>query len=310
MTHRYIFNYHDGDVYWCTADVGWITGHSYGVYGPLCNGATSVMFEGVAHFPTPARCWEIIDKYQVNIFYTAPTLIRALRHEGNQWLETTQRTSLRILGTVGEPINPEVSEWYYAMVGHKRCSVVDTWWQTETGGILISPIPGVTAFTPGSAAWPFFGVVPAVVDERGNNLPANQMGKLVITQPWPGMMKGVYGDKKRFQETYFQPFPGNYLSGDNAHYDEQGYYWINGRSDDVIKVSGHRIGTEEIESALVSVAQVSEAAVVAVPDAIKGESIYAFVTLLASIKPSEKLKKILIQQVSEKIGWIAKPDYI
>lgn len=310
MTFRTIFNYHDGDIFWCTADVGWVTGHSYVVYGPLSNGATSLIFEGVPNYPTPARFWEIVDKYQVNIFYTAPTAIRALRQEGDEWVKRTKRDSLKILGTVGEPINPDVWEWYYQEIGQSRCPIVDTWWQTETGGILISPLPGATALKPGAASWPFFGIVAQVVDDHGNEVAVDQLGKLVITQPWPGMMKTVFGDQKRFVETYFKEFPGRYLTGDNAHKDSEGYFWITGRNDDVIKISGHRLGTEEVESALLGNHHVAEAAVVSVPHEIKGESIYAFVTLLTGKKGSEKLKKELIQQVRDSIGPIATPEYI
>ncbi len=310
ITHKYVFNYQADDIYWCTADVGWITGHSYGVYGPFCNGATSVIFEGIPNFPTPSRCWEIIDKYNVTIFYTAPTALRSLRREGDQWVEKTKRDSLKILGTVGEPINPDTWQWYFDIVGDRHCPIVDTWWQTETGGILISPIPGATPLKPGSASWPFLGVVPAVVDDKGSEVPVDQLGKLVITQPWPGMMRTVYGDKKRFAETYFTEFSGKYLTGDNAHVDSEGYFWITGRNDDVIKISGHRIGTEEIESALVTHPDVAEAAVVAVPHEVKGESIYAFVTLFAGKKPSEALRKALVAQVRKVIGPIAAPDYI
>jgi acetyl-CoA synthetase len=310
ITHRYIFDYHDQEIFWCTADVGWVTGHSYTVYGPLCNGATTLLFEGIPTYPNASRCWEVIDKHSVNIFYTAPTALRALRREGNDWVTKSNRKSLRLLGTVGEPINPDTWEWYYTVVGDSQCPIVDTWWQTETGGILISPFPGATPLKPGSAAWPFFGVLPQVVDDQGNVVAENQMGKLVISTPWPGMMKTVYGDKKRFAETYFKEFPGKYLTGDNAHCDAQGYFWITGRNDDVIKISGHRIGTEEIESALVSHAGVAEAAVVAVPHDIKGETIYAFITLLSGIKSSKTLKKELIDQVRSVIGPIATPDYI
>ncbi len=310
MTYRYIFDYQEGDIYWCTADAGWITGHTYVVYGPLSNGSTIVLHEGIPNYPTPARCWEIIDKYKVNIFYTAPTAIRALRQEGDEWVKKSDRSSLRLLGTVGEPINPEVWKWFYHVVGEDRCPIVDTWWQTETGGALISPQPGVTPLKPGSAAWPFFGIVPDIVDDEGKSVPVDQMGKLVIKKPWPGLMKTVYGDKKRFQETYFTEFPGCYVTGDNAHCDADGYYWITGRNDDVIKVSGHRIGTEEVESALVANASVAEAAVVAVAHEIKGESIYAFVVLRAGVNASEKLSKELIQQVRSSIGAIATPEVI
>jgi acetyl-CoA synthetase len=310
MTHKYIFDYHENDVYWCSADIGWVTGHSYLVYGPLCNGATSLVFEGVPTYPTPARFWEIIDKHQVTTFYTAPTAIRALRREGDTWVKNTNRQSLKLLGTVGEPINPDVWEWYNEVVGDKRCPVIDTWWQTETGGILISPLPGATALKPGSATKPFFGIVPAVVDDDGQEVPDGTMGKLVIKQPWPGMMQTIYGDRARFAETYFKEFPGCYLTGDNARRDADGYFWIMGRNDDVIKIAGHRIGTGEVESAFIENNAVSEAGVVAVPDEIKGESIYAFVTLKSKIKPSEELKKELIQQVRHSIGAIATPKYI
>lgn len=309
MTFKYIFNYRDGDIFWCTADIGWITGHSYLIYGPLCNGATTLMFEGTPHHPTPARYWEIIDKHQVSIFYTAPTAIRALRHDGDQWINQTERKSLRLLGTVGEPINPDVWEWYFDKVGEKRCPVVDTWWQTETGGILISPLPGTTSPKAGSAAWPFFGVLAAVVDEDGNEVPDGQMGKLIIKQPWPGMMQTIYGNRERF-EAYFKEYPHNYLTGDDAKRDADGYFWIMGRNDDVIKVSGHRIGTGEIENAFLSHPKVSEAGVVAIPHDIKGESIYAFITLKASVKPTAALKKELIAQVRQSIGPIAAPDTI
>jgi acetyl-CoA synthetase len=310
MTFKYIFNYHDGDVYWCTADVGWITGHSYGIYGPLANGATIVLFEGVPNFPTPARFWQIIDKHQVNIFYTAPTAIRALRREGDEWVTQTSRKSLQLLGSVGEPINPEAWHWYDKVVGEQRCPIVDTWWQTETGGIMISPLPNATPLKAGSAAWPFFGIKPSIVDDQGHAVAANAMGNLLITQPWPGMMQTVYGDHERFKSAYFQAFPGNYLSGDQAHCDAEGYYWISGRSDDVIKVSGHRIGTEEIESALLVNPAVSEAAVVGVPDEVKGQAIYAFVNLKMHQQPSDALKQALIQEVRQQIGPIATPSVI
>ncbi len=310
MTFKYIFDYHDNDVYWCTADIGWVTGHSYLVYGPLCNGAISLVFEGVPNYPTPSRFWEVIDKHQVNIFYTAPTAIRALRREGDKWVKKTKRQSLKLLGTVGEPINPDVWDWYYQTIGEGRCPIVDTWWQTETGGILISPLPGATALKPGSAAKPFFGIVPAIVDEKGNEVPVGKMGKLIIKQPWPGMLQTVYGDRDRFVSTYFKDVPGNYLTGDNARCDEDGYYWITGRNDDVIKVAGHRIGTGEIESAFIENSHVSEVGVVAVTDDVKGESIYAFVTLKSGVKPSEELKKELVQQVRHAIGAIATPRYI
>lgn len=310
MTHQYIFDYHADEIYWCTADAGWITGHSYGIYAPLINGATTLLFEGVPNYPTPARFWEMIDRHNVNIFYTAPTAIRALRREGDQWLEKTSRESLRILGSVGEPINPEAWKWYYEIVGKNRCPIVDTWWQTETGGIMISPLPGATPLKPGSAAWPFFGVSLAIVDDQGRELPDNTMGNLIITKPWPGMMQTVYQDKERFIKTYFQEIPNNYLSGDLAYRDADGYYWISGRSDDVIKISGHRIGTQEVESALISHHAVSEAAVVAIPDEIKGQNIYAFVTLKTGIQSSEQLKKELSDTVRNVIGAIATPKHI
>ena len=305
ITHQIIFDYHPPEIYWCTADAGWITGHSYGIYGPLLNGATTLLFEGIPSYPTMSRFWEIIDKHQVNIFYTAPTAIRALRRECDKWVKKSSRKSLRILGTVGEPINPEAWTWYDEVVGEKRCPIVDTWWQTETGGIMISPLPGATPLKPGSAAWPFFGVALAIVDDKGKELPANKMGNLVITQPWPGMMQTVYQDKKRFVKTYFKEFPGKYLTGDLAYRDADGYYWISGRSDDVIKISGHRIGTQEVESALIAHQAVSEAAVVAIPDEIKGQSIYAFVTLKSGMKPSDYLKKELVSAVKDAIGPIA-----
>lgn len=310
ITHQYIFDYHEEDVYWCTADVGWVTGHSYLVYGPLANGATTLVFEGVPDYPTPSRFWEVVDKYGVNIIYTSPTAIRALRREGDQWVTATNRKSLRILGTVGEPINPEVWEWYFNVVGSGRCPVVDTWWQTETGGIMISALPGATLLKPGAAAWPFFGIKPAIFDDQGAPLPANKMGKLVLTQPWPGMAKTIYGNPARFFNAYFRDFPGVYLAGDDAYCDEQGYFWIAGRNDDVLKISGHRIGTAEVESAFLRDPVVAEAAVVPVPHEIKGEAIYAFITLKAGIEGSETLKKELIAKVREVIGAIATPDYI
>ena len=305
-----IFDYQEGEVHWCTADVGWITGHSYTVYGPLCNGATTLIFEGIPTYPDASRYWNIVDKYHVNIFYTAPTAIRALRRDGDEWLNHSNRKSLRVLGTVGEPINPDVWEWYYEHVGQDRCPIVDTWWQTETGGVLISALPGAMPLKPGSAARPFFGVAPAILDDNGQVLAANKMGKLVITQPWPGMMQTIYGDHERFVSTYFKEFPGNYLTGDDARCDEDGYYWIVGRNDDVLKISGHRIGTGELENAFLKDAAVAEAAVVAVPNDIKGESIYAFITLKENIQATEALKKELIQQVRATIGAIATPDYI
>jgi acetyl-CoA synthetase len=310
MTFRYVFDYRKDDIFWCTADVGWITGHSYCVYGPLANGATVVMFEGVPNYPDFSRFWQVIDKYRVTIFYTAPTAIRALRREGDEWVKATRRDSLRLLGTVGEPINAEACRWYYTVVGDSRCPVVDTWWQTETGGIMISPLPFATPFKPGAAAWPFFGIVPAILDTDGEPVPAGTMGKLVITQPWPGMMQTVYGNTERFIKGYFSEYPGKYLTGDQAKQDEDGYYWIAGRSDDIIKISGHRVGTQEVESALIQHLSVSEAAVVGVADAIKGQGIYAFVHLKIGIKGTEELKLELIDVVRKVIGPIALPDKI
>ena len=305
ITHKIIFDYHEKEIFWCTADVGWITGHTYVVYGPLANAATILIYEGVPNYPTPARFWEVIDKHKVNIFYTAPTAIRALRREGDKWVNQTSRESLRLLGTVGEPINPDAWEWYFEVVGNGKCPVVDTWWQTETGGIMISPFPGATPLKPGSASWPFFGVVAEIVDDKGKTLPDGKMGKLVITEPWPGMMQTVYGDRDRFVETYFKEFPGKYLTGDQAYRDSDGYFWISGRDDDVLKISGHRIGSQEVESALIHHPQVSETAVVAVPDEVKGQGIYAFVTLKSGNKPSDQLKKELIETVRDAIGPIA-----
>lgn len=309
-TFYFIFDYQEGEVHWCTADVGWITGHSYTVYGPLCNGATTLIFEGIPTYPDASRYWDIVDKYHVNIFYTAPTAIRALRRDGDEWLNHSSRQSLRVLGTVGEPINPDVWEWYYQHVGQDRCPIVDTWWQTETGGVLISALPGAMPLKPGSAARPFFGVAPAIMDDSGQVLPVNKMGKLVITQPWPGMMQTIYGDHDRFVRAYFKEFPGNYLTGDDARCDDDGYFWVVGRNDDVLKISGHRIGTGELENAFLKDAAVAEAAVVAVPNDIKGESIYAFITLKENIEATEALKRELIQQVRVTIGAIATPDYI
>jgi acetyl-CoA synthetase len=309
-SHRYIFDYHDGDIYWCTADVGWVTGHTYIVYGPLANGATTLMFEGVPTYPDSSRFWQVVDKHQVNIFYTAPTAIRALMREGNDPVTKTSRASLRILGTVGEPINPEAWEWYYHVVGDEHCPIVDTWWQTETGGVLITPLPGATALKPGSASKPFFGVVPAILDAEGNELEGEAEGSLVITQPWPGMMRSVYGDHQRFIDTYFVTYPGTYFTGDGARRDADGYYWITGRVDDVINVSGHRMGTAEVESALVLHPAVAEAAVVGFPHDIKGQGIYAYVTLMADVEPSEELRKELVAHVRKEIGPIASPDII
>ena len=310
MTHHYVFDYHDGDIYWCSADVGWITGHSYTVYGPLANGATTLLFEGVPNYPNFSRYWDIIDKHKVTIFYTAPTAIRALRREGDKWVKSTSRKSLKLLGTVGEPINPEVWEWYYNVVGEKRCPIVNTWWQTETGGILLTQLPGATPLVAGSVGWPFFGIVPEVVDEQGRAIKNTNTGQLVIKRPWPGLMQTIYGSQQRFIDTYFKTFPGNFLTGDGAYRGAEGDYWITGRNDDVIKVSGHRIGTEEVESALVSHPSISEAAVVGIPNDIKGEGIYAFVTTKIDITPSENLKKELVQQVREKIGPLATPEGI
>lgn len=310
ITHQLVFDYHEKEIYWCTADVGWVTGHTYGVYGPLANGGTTVLFEGVPNYPTPARFWEVIDKHQVNIFYTAPTAIRALRREGDDWVTRTSRKSLRLLGSVGEPINPVAWEWYYQTVGEKRCPVVDTWWQTETGGIMMSALPGATPLKPGSAAWPFFGVAPMIIDDSGNPVADGKMGKLVITQPWPGMLQTVYHNPERFINAYFKEFPGRYLTGDQAYRDSEGYFWIAGRSDDVLKISGHRIGTQEVESALILHPAVSETAVVGISDAIKGQSIYAFVTLKTGIHTSEALKAELIQSVRQAIGGMAAPEHI
>ncbi|MEX0583840.1 MAG: acetate--CoA ligase, partial [Sneathiella sp.] len=293
MTHRYVFDYHDGDVYWCTADVGWVTGHSYIVYGPLANGATTLMFEGVPNYPTVSRFWEVCDKHQVNIFYTAPTAIRALMRDGAEPVKKTSRKSLRLLGSVGEPINPEAWRWYYDVVGDGRCPIVDTWWQTETGGILISPLPGATDLKPGSATLPFFGIDPVMVDPEGKVLEGPCAGVLCIKDSWPGQMRTVYGDHERFIQTYFSSFPGRYFTGDGARRDEDGYYWITGRVDDVINVSGHRMGTAEVESALVAHELVAEAAVVGYPHDIKGQGIYAYVTLTSGIEPTEELRSEL-----------------
>ena len=310
MTHRYVFDYRDGDIYWCTADVGRVTGHSYIVYGPLANGATTVMFEGVPTWPDGSRFWQIIDKHKVNIFYTAPTAIRALMGQGDDPVTSTSRKSLRLLGSVGEPINPEAWEWYYRVVGEERCPIVDTWWQTETGGILITPLPGARKLKPGSATLPFFGVEPALLDDKGNELHGPAEGALVIKRSWPGQMRTVYGDHERFKDTYFRMFPGTYFTGDGARRDADGYYWITGRIDDVINVSGHRMGTAEVESALVLHKAVSEAAVVGYPHDIKGQGIYAYVTLMKGIEPSEALRKELVEHVRHEIGAIASPDVI
>lgn len=311
MSFRYIFDYHEQDIYWCTADVGWITGHSYIVYGPLANGATTLMFEGVPTFPDASRFWQVVDKYQVNIFYTAPTAIRQLMALGDGCVTKTSRKSLRLLGTVGEPINPEAWEWYHRVVGDGRCPIVDTWWQTETGGIMISPLPGATTLKPGSVTRPFFGVKPALVDDAGNILEeVEAYGNLVMLQPWPGQIRTVYGDHQRVVDTYYRRFPGKYFTGDGARRDRDGYYWITGRVDDVINVSGHRLGTAEIESALVLHDQIAEAAVVGAPHSIKGESIYAFVTPMAGVEPAPALKEELCQLVRTEIGPIARPDAI
>ena len=310
MTHQYVFDYHDGDVYWCTADVGWVTGHSYIIYGPLANGATTLMFEGVPNYPSMSRFWDVIDKHKVNIFYTAPTAIRSLMGAGEDPVKKTSRSTLRLLGSVGEPINPEAWEWYYRVVGDSRCPIVDTWWQTETGGVLISPLPGATALKPGSATRPFFGVKPEVVDANGVILNGACEGNLVLADSWPGQMRTVYGDHERFVQTYFSTYPGKYFTGDGCRRDEDGYYWITGRVDDVINVSGHRMGTAEVESALVAHPKVSEAAVVGYPHDIKGQGIYAYVTLMTGEQPSEDLRKELVNWVRKEIGPIASPDVI
>ena len=310
MTHEYVFDYKDGDIYWCTADVGWVTGHSYIVYGPLANGATTLMFEGVPNYPDNSRFWQVCDKHQVNIFYTAPTALRALMREGTGPVKSTSRASLRLLGSVGEPINPEAWLWYHREVGDSRCPIVDTWWQTETGGILITPLPGATALKPGSATRPFFGVKPMLVDADGNELTGAASGNLCITDSWPGQMRTVYGDHKRFIETYFSQYPGNYFTGDGCRRDEDGYYWITGRVDDVLNISGHRLGTAEVESALVAHDDVAEAAVVGYPHDIKGQGIYCYVTLNAGLSGDDALKKTLVQWVRKEIGPIASPDLI
>ncbi len=310
LTHEYVFDYQPGDVYWCTADVGWVTGHSYIVYGPLANGAITLMFEGVPNYPSSSRFWEVCDKHDVNILYTAPTAIRALMREGDEPVKRTSRKSLRLLGSVGEPINPEAWEWYYNVVGDGRCPIVDTWWQTETGGILISPLPGATALKPGSATRPLFGIQPAIVDADGNELDGAAEGNLVITDSWPGQMRTVYGDHQRFIDTYFSTFAGTYFTGDGARRDEDGYYWITGRVDDVLNVSGHRMGTAEIESSLVAHSSVAEAAVVGYPHDIKGQGIYAYVTLMAGQSPSAELEAELRQWVRKDIGPIATPDLL
>jgi len=310
QTFKYIFDYHDGDIHWCTADIGWITGHSYIVYGPLANGATSMMFEGVPTYPDAGRFWRMVDKYGVNIFYTAPTAIRALAACGDEWVKKYDLSSIKVLGTVGEPINPEAWMWYYRTVGHERVPVIDTWWQTETGGILITPLPGATPLKPGSATIPFFGVAPKVIRQDGSEASVNEGGYLVITKPWPGMMRTVYNHRKRFRETYFSQYPGNYFTGDGARVDEDGYYWLMGRVDDVINVAGHRIGTAEVESALVAHPAVAEAAVVPMPHDIKGQALYAYVLLNIGAESGDSLEKVLREQVAKHLGPIAKPEVV
>ncbi|WP_070887615.1 acetate--CoA ligase [Pseudomonas argentinensis] len=310
MTHKYVFDYHNGDIYWCTADVGWVTGHSYIVYGPLANGATSLIFEGVPNYPDTSRFWQVIDKHQVNIFYTAPTALRALMREGEAPVKKASRSSLRLLGSVGEPINPEAWEWYFKVVGEQRCPIVDTWWQTETGAIMITPLPGATDLKPGSATRPFFGVQPVLLDEQGKEIDGPGAGVLAIKASWPSQIRSVYGDHQRMLETYFTAYPGYYFSGDGARRDEDGYWWITGRIDDVINVSGHRIGTAEVESALVLHDAVAEAAVVGYPHDVKGQGIYAFVTAMNGVEPSDELKKELLSLVGKEIGSFAKPELI
>jgi acetyl-CoA synthetase len=310
MTHQYVFDYHDGDIYWCTADVGWVTGHSYIVYGPLANGAVTLMFEGVPTYPDSSRFWRVVEKHKVNIFYTAPTAIRALMREGDKPVTVCDRSSLRLLGSVGEPINPEAWMWYHNVVGEKRCPIVDTWWQTETGGILITPLPGATATKPGSATKPFFGIQPVLVDGDNNILDGASDGNLCIGHSWPGQMRTVYGDHQRFIETYFTTFPGRYFTGDGARRDQDGYFWITGRVDDVLNVSGHRMGTAEVESALVAHPKVAEAAVVGYPHDIKGQGIYAYVTLVADAVADDQLATELRQWTRKEIGPIATPDLL
>ena len=310
MTHHYVFDYHPGEVYWCTADVGWITGHSYIVYGPLCNGATTLLFEGVPTYPDASRCWQVIDKHQVNIFYTAPTALRALMAKGNKPVESSSRASLRLLGTVGEPINPEAWEWYFHVVGESRCPIVDTWWQTETGAAMITPLPGCTDLKPGSATRPFFGVEPALYDPEGNELEGATSGNLVIKRSWPSQIRTVYGDHQRLVETYFSTYKGVYFTGDGARRDEDGYYWITGRVDDVLNVSGHRIGTAEVESALVLHDAVAEAAVVGCPHDIKGQCLYVYVSPMNGITPSDELVTELKSFVADQVGAFARPEYI
>jgi acetyl-CoA synthetase len=310
MTSRYVFDLKDEDVYWCTADVGWVTGHSYVVYGPLANGATSLMYEGAPNFPEPDRFWRIVEKYGVTILYTAPTAIRAFMKWGTEWPKKHDLSSLRLLGSVGEPINPEAWMWYHEHIGGKRCPIVDTWWQTETGGIMITPLPGATVTKPGSATLPFFGVVPEVVDDAGRAVPRNSGGKLIIRKPWPGMLRGLWGDPERFKQVYWTEVPGSYFTGDGCRQDKEGYYWIVGRIDDVLNVAGHRIGTAEVESALVSHNKVAEAAVVGRPDAMKGQALVAFVTLKGGVLATPALREELRQHVGKEIGPVAKPDDI
>ncbi|MBT5330641.1 MAG: acetate--CoA ligase, partial [Porticoccaceae bacterium] len=310
MTFKYAFDYKDGDIYWCTADVGWVTGHTYIVYGPLANGATTLMFEGVPTYPDASRCWQVCDKHQVNQFYTAPTALRALMGLGDSFVESTSRSSLKLLGTVGEPINPEAWEWYFNIVGERRCPIVDTWWQTETGAHMITPLPGAISMKPGSATRPFFGVQPILVDDEGNELEGEVSGNLCIKASWPSQIRSVYGDHQRMIDTYFSTFPGYYFTGDGARRDADGYYWITGRVDDVLNCSGHRLGTAEIESALVLHPSVSEAAVVGYPHDIKGQGIYAYVTLMVGAEPSDELQKELVGLCVQEIGPIAKPDVI
>ncbi|MCZ6454490.1 MAG: acetate--CoA ligase, partial [Alphaproteobacteria bacterium] len=310
MTHQYVFDYHDGDIYWCTADCGWVTGHSYIVYGPLANGATTIIFEGLPNYPDASRHWQVCDKHGVNIYYTAPTAIRALMREGDEPVKKTSRQSIRLLGTVGEPINPEAWHWYHEVVGDGRCPIVDTWWQTETGGILITPLPGATLLKPGSATRPFFGIEPVIVDNDGKVLEGAGAGNLCIAGSWPGQMRTVYGDHQRFVETYFKTYPGLFVTGDGCRRDEDGYYWITGRVDDVINVSGHRLGTAEVESALVAHDDVAEAAVVGYPHDIKGQGIYAYVTLVAGVEENDALQDELIKFVRKQIGPIATPDLL
>ncbi len=310
MTQQYVFDYRPGEIYWCAADIGWVTGHSYIVYGPLSNGATSLMFEGVPNYPDFSRFWQVVDKYKVSVFYAAPTALRALMREGDEWVKKTDRSSLRVLGSVGEPINPEAWNWYYNVVGDGRCPIVDTWWQTETGGHMITPLPGATPLKPGSATMPFFGVKPEIVDAEGKTLEGAAEGNLCILDSWPGQMRTVWGDHQRFFQTYFTTYPGKYFTGDGCRRDEDGYYWITGRVDDVINVSGHRMGTAEVESALVAHAKVAEAAVVGMPHEIKGQGIYAYVTLNAGEEGTEPLRKELVQWVRHEIGPIATPDAI